>query len=327
MNPIPGNLAPEETQAVLADVLHALEGKEIRLDGWTADNGFTEHGKRRVVRYDLEAQDVRSSHTRRYRWVGKFYDRDEDARRVSAVLERLSAADGRARGSVAVPSVLAYHVPRRLLMLTYEPGEPVSYAIARDTDQILVAVARTLATLHAASIVPPGVISPDSLLRELGPKIENLCAHFPSEETSVRSSFDALRRDAPPLPSHLSFVHGDFGPANLLWRSGYIVVLDFDKCARGDPAADLGNLLGQLFRISIRKPERLRDFASARAKVLETYRRWSPADPGIDERIAWYERATILRKVHSVTFGPTADEDEEEARRREADAFRLLRRE
>ena len=34
-----------------------------------------------------------------------------------------------------------------------------------------------------------------------------------------------------------------FGPANLLWRAGQIVVLDFDKCALGDPAQDLGNLL------------------------------------------------------------------------------------
>ena len=119
-----------------------------------------------------------------------------------------------------------------------------------------------------------------------------------------------LERQAPPLPVAPSFVHGDFGPANLLWSSGQIVVLDFDKCARGDPALDVGNLLAQLRRITVRKPDRLRDFPSARERVLDAYRGWSAPDLGLDKRVAWYERATLLRKVHRMALEPTGHEAE-----------------
>jgi len=129
----------------------------------------------------------------------------------------------------------------------------------------------------------------------------------------------------PFLPSAPAFVHGDFGPANLLWRKGHVVVLDFDKCALGDPAADLGNLFAQLFRTTIKRPEILRDFASARATVLESYSRWSPADSRLDSRVAWYERATLLRKIHGLLFSKSRDQHPEAVRQRQAEAVQLMR--
>src|SRR5437879_13907718 len=81
MNPAE-SLQPDETQAVLTGALRELEGVDARLEGWAADDTFTPFGKRRVVRYELEARLAGTPHVRRYRWLGKFYDRDEDARRV-----------------------------------------------------------------------------------------------------------------------------------------------------------------------------------------------------------------------------------------------------
>src|SRR5438094_908159 len=85
MNPAE-SLQPDETHAVLSGALRELEGVDARLEGWAADDTFTPFGKRRVVRYELEARLAGTPHVRRYRWLGKFYDRDEDARRVGAVL-------------------------------------------------------------------------------------------------------------------------------------------------------------------------------------------------------------------------------------------------
>src|SRR5204862_467702 len=157
--------------------------------------------------------------------------------------------------------------------------------------------------------------------------VRDLCERFPSEASSLESALDALERDAPPFPSAPSFVHGDFGPANLLWRAGHVVVLDFDKCALGDPACDLGNLFAQLFRTTIKRPEILRDFPSARATVLQSYIRWSPIDSDLDSRIAWYERVTLLRKIHGLLFSKSRDPHPEAVRQRQAEAVQLLRME
>src|SRR5205809_1018617 len=81
-----------ETQEVLSAALREVHGPDARLDRWTADARFTEHGKQRVVRYDLQARLAGSREVQHDQWVGKFYDRDEDARRVAAVLGRWPSA-------------------------------------------------------------------------------------------------------------------------------------------------------------------------------------------------------------------------------------------
>jgi len=312
-----------ETGDVLRAALRALHGGDARLEGWTTNDAFTQYGKRRVVRYDLEAR-VGGGAPRHYEWLGKFYERDEDARRVAGVLRQLAAALGRVPGGPAVPGAVAYHAPRRLLLLTYEPGEPVAAAIAHATDAVLAALGRTLAALHAAPVALDVGISPVTVLADLRPRVEELCGRFPDDAAALQRTLVELERATPPPPPAACFVHGDFGPANLLWRVGQMVVLDFDKCTRGDPAADLGNLLAQLFRMSVRKPDRLRDFAAARAGVLETYQRWSPPDPGLEARVAWYERATLLRKIHRLAFNTTRHPGPEGSRQRQAEAARLL---
>src|SRR5439155_1647907 len=70
------------TQRVLSAALAGLHGGAARLERWSVNDGFTAYGKRRVVRYELEAT-VRKGTSRRYEWLGKFYDEDRDARRVA----------------------------------------------------------------------------------------------------------------------------------------------------------------------------------------------------------------------------------------------------
>src|SRR6267143_6830563 len=101
-----------ETPAVLSAVLRQLHGPDARLEGWTADFRFTEHGKQRVVRYDLQARLAGAAEVQRDQWVGKFYDRDQDARMVAAVLQALAIGDCGARGGFSVPRVVTYDDPR-----------------------------------------------------------------------------------------------------------------------------------------------------------------------------------------------------------------------
>src|SRR5438093_1571925 len=212
---------PEATQALLTGALRELEGIDTRLETWTADDHFTQFGKRRVIRYDLEARLAAAPNVRRYHWLGKFYDRDEDARRVASVLRELASFDGHAQSGLAFPSVLAYHAPRRLLLLTYESGESMTTAMAQDTEAILAAIGRALATLHSLPIAPTRILSPDA--------------------------------------------------------------------------------------------------------VLGSYARWSPADSRLESRVAWYERATLLRKIHGLLFSKSRDQHPEAVRQRQAEAVQLMR--
>jgi len=314
-----------ETQAVLSAALRDVHGPDARLAGWTADFRFTEHGKQRVVRYDLQARLADAPEVQHDQWVGKFYDRDEDARKVAAVLQALAIGDCGARGGLKVPRVVAYHESRHQLLLTYERGEPVSSAIAHDTGAVLAAMGRALAALHGARIPLDAMTTPATVLAELQPRVEDLCARLPGQTTAIRRIWNQLEAQAPPMPVTPCFVHGDFGPANLLWSVGRIVVLDFDKCTRGDPALDLGNLLTQLRRMTVRKPDRLQDFPAARARVLGAYQAWSAPDPALDQRIAWYERATLLRKIHGLLCKTARHQEPDGVGQRHAEASRLLR--
>ena len=322
MNPIT-TLEPEDTWAVLRGVLREVCGTDANLERLTSDAQFTEHGKQRVVRYDLEARVAELPYIQRYQWVGKYYERGDDALRVAAVLRGIGASEGSRGTGLTVPTVLAYHAPLHLLLLTYESGEPVSSAIARDTGAILAAMGGALATLHAMPVYTPTITSPETLLADLRPRLEDLSAWRPCEAPSLRRAFAQIINEAPRLPLHLSFVHGDFGPANLLWRGGEIVVLDFDKCARGDPALDLGNLLVQLRRITIRKPWKLRDFGSVRPALLDAYRRLCTSEHSWENRVAWYERAILLRKVHRL-LREDRNKDPDGSVERNAEADQLM---
>jgi aminoglycoside phosphotransferase (APT) family kinase protein len=257
--------------------------------------------------------------------VGKFYDRAEDAERAGTILRALARTHSRADFWIVTPRLVACDPRRGLVLMTYEAGDSLTSAVAQYGSVVLSAVGRALATLHATDIAVDGTTSAAAVLAELGPKVAGLCAQFPDQAVSLRSMLVELERGMPPLPAPVSFLHGDFGPAQLLWQTGRIVVLDFDRCTRGDPALDLGNLLTQLYRISLRKPETLPvAFPSARSAILDAYQRSAPPDPSLGRRVAWYEQVALLRKIHGLTFDRTRHPEADAIQRRRAEAINLL---
>ncbi|HEY3221537.1 MAG TPA: aminoglycoside phosphotransferase family protein [Gemmatimonadales bacterium] len=282
------------------------------LAAWSA-HPLTERAHNRVVQYDLLAADGTE-----LRCVGKFYEHEESAVRAARVLRALSAA-----GGVVSPRALAYDAWRRLLLVTHEAGEPLTPALGADDGPVASAVARALAALHA---IPPTVIA-DRVIRaatvwnELRFRVAELQTSLPGSTGPLRGRLAELRRDLPFDPPVLSFVHGDFGPANLLWNGRDVVVLDFDRCALGDPALDLGTLFTQLRRSALRAPARVPNFAALRERVLDAYGR---ADPELDRRVAWYEGAVLIRKIHRLALDTTRHTRPDRIRQRRAEAVRLL---
>jgi len=322
MNPPPTSLSAVDVGGALAAALRAVHGADGTVEIWSA-HPLSKRGKHRVVRYDVQGRMPGDAEVH-HQWVGKFYERDEDACGVVRILRELAASGCGARGGFVVPSVLAYHAAQRLLLLSHEAGESVVKAIGAEGAHVLAAMGRALAALHAAPVTPVGTTGPAGVLADLQGRIAELRSRFRAEAASLQDWRVQLEREAPPPPTTLSFLHGDLGLVQLRWRAGTIVVLDFDDCTRGDPALDLGNLLTQLRRLTLRKPGKLPDFAAARTTILDAYRCWSPDDPGLLERVAWYEQIALLRKIHSLTFDRTRHPEAEAIRQRQAEAIHLL---
>ena len=322
MNPALVSPTRDDEQDVLSAALRQVHGPGVWLEGWSAQP-LAKHGKQRVVRYDLHARAVHGGELLSLQWVGKFYEDDGAARRVAAVLRELAGSDCGPRGEMKVPRVLGYDAPRRLLLLTYEAGESVVSAIAHQRGPVVPAIGRALAALHGTPVSLEAITCPADVLDDLRPRVTELCARFPGQAGALRAALTRLERDAPPQPAAPSFLHGDFGTANLLWRPGRLVVLDFDRCTRGDPALDLGYLLTQLRRVTLRKPGKLPEFASLSSAILEAYQRWSPPDATLASRVAWYEQATLVGKIHVLTFDLARHP--EAGAERQVEAVELLR--
>ena len=321
----PVTLESQDVAAALRTTLQDVSGPAARLGSWTATL-VTTHGRRRVVRYGLEAHLPGHSDPQRLDWVGKFYDGDVEARRVADILVSLAGSEGSRRGAFVVPTLLGYHAPRYLVLMTYETGEPVTPAIARAGGVVLDAIGRALAALHAASppVALPAVTTPAVVLEHVRPRVTAMGERVPEAGGVVQGAFGRLEGAAPVAPRAAAFLHGDFGPAQLLWRGDRVVIFDFDRATRGDPALDLGNLLTQLHRSALRKPGRLGDFATLRATLIDAYQRHAGRDPGLADRVGWYELATMLRKIYSLFFDTTRHPEPAALERRRAEAVRLL---
>ncbi len=323
MNAPPTTLSAADIGVALAAALRAVHGAGGVVETWS-EHPLSKRGKHRVVRYDVQARVACGADVQHYQWVGKFYERDEDACGVATTLREVAASGCGARGGFAVPSVIAYHAPRRLLLLSHESGESIVKAIAADGAPVLAAMGRALAALHAAPVMPATVTGPAAVLADLQRGIVELCSRFPADAASLQRWRVRLEREVAPPPTTSSFLHGDLGLVQLRWQAGTIVFLDFDDCTLGDPALDLGNLLTQLRRLTLRKPGKLPDFGTARTTILDAYQRSSPGDPGLAQRVAWYEQIALARKIHSLTFDQTRHPEAEAIRERHGEAIHLL---
>ncbi|HXG96069.1 MAG TPA: aminoglycoside phosphotransferase family protein [Gemmatimonadales bacterium] len=322
MNAPPTTVSAADIGLALAAALRAVHGADGTVETWSA-HPLSKRGKHRVVRYDVQARAAGGAEVH-YQWVGKFYERDEDACGVATTLRELTASGWGARGGFVVPSVLAYHAAQHLLLLSHEAGESVVKAIAADGAPVLAAIGRALAVLHVAPVMPATVTAPAAVLADLQRRILELCGRFPAEAASLQRWRVRLEREAAPPPPTSSFLHGDLGLVQLRWQAGTIVFLDFDDCTLGDPALDLGNLLTQLRRLTLRKPGKLPDFDTARTTILDAYQCSSPSDPGLAKRVAWYEQVALARKIHSLTFDQTRHPEAEAIRARQGEAIHLL---
>jgi len=323
LRPIKRAVNPDDERAVLTAALRDIYGPTAVLDRCAADP-LTKRGRHHVVRYDVRARVPGSPEIREHVWVGKFYEREDDGQTIAAVLKRLANAHPVNGNCLIVPRVLSYQPAMRMLLQTFEPGESVVAAMGRHDGAVVSAIGRALATLHRTDVGLDTTTQAGEVVGRLRRKVAELVIRFPTQAPMLQHTLAALENQVPAMPATPRFLHGDLGAAQMRWNAGRIVMLDFDNCSRGDPALDLGTLLAQLRRLVLRKPGKIPDFAVARVGLLAAYESAMPEDPGLAQRVAWYEMIALLRKIHFLAFDMTRHADPEVVEQRHAEAVRLM---
>jgi Phosphotransferase enzyme family len=107
-------------------------------------------------------------------------------------------------------------------------------------------------------------------------------------------------RSAPPAP--LRPIHRDFNGDNVLADGGRIAFLDFEDCAMGDPADDVGSNWAQLAWHVLKAGARRAAADAGRRAFLEGYLR--DAEPGIPDRLPLYGALHCFLYAHQCLRHP-----------------------
>lgn len=298
----------DEMRATLTDAVRGHFGAGARLERWD-ERVLAERRGRRVLRYDLDmrAAEDQAGGAQHVTWVGKFYPAEpETPGRVARVLAALAAAGFSERSGMTLPRVVGYAPAHHLLLLTYVPGEQVLRLRAlslfdRDYATMLERIARGLAALHSMGVTTDRVKTTAGIVAGLRRRADDLCAEFPAEAARIRRIFAQIEQTTPPDLARPALLHGDFGGSQLVWDGGRLGLIDFDKCALGDPALDLANFVVQLRRRALLDVPDAPPVETLRTLLLDAYRRHSAdaeALAGLAERVTWHELAVLLKKAH-----------------------------
>jgi hypothetical protein len=208
---------------------------------------------------------------------------------------RANAVALESRGPLRLAARLGRSERRRLVAFEWLPGRSLSEALADPTLGAAAGatVGAALAELHGQE--PAGLAQ---LTREqeaatlvaLAPEIGFVCPELAERARGLAERLaDVLVRE-PPVNGP---THGDFSADQVLLDGDTAAILDLDRAARGDPAADLGLFIAHLERDALRgrlAPGRVEPLRDA---LLDGYRADSHTLP--PGRVELYTAVGLLR--------------------------------
>lgn len=157
-----------------------------------------------------------------------------------------NAFDG--RGKLHVPRLLGFSDHHHLLAFEWLPGRTLEGALMAEppgTDVVAVAGA-ALAVLHDQNpwrLAPRDRRKDEVALRDTAQVIRYLCPDRGEFASGLAHHLAERLHEQAPVPRAL---HGNFQARHVLLADDGIALLDFDRAARGNPAADIGSFLANL---------------------------------------------------------------------------------
>jgi len=287
---LPRALEPREVASLLsedgAEVKRSPELPKIEVLRYA-------HHSRCVLRYILEV----SGSGAPQEVIGKVHRSGALTAQVAqtqSVLQPQGAAYG-----LIIPKPLRVVEEWGLLLMECVPGATLKAVVERTSapqqfKEVISLAAAALASLHRLRFEGQKVRSLQSRLKKLHRQaaLLHLVAPLLAQEA------EALLQQIAQLGAHSPevapcFLHGDFGPGQLLLEKDQMAIVDFDTVSRGDPAMDVGHFMARLHRLAVssRAGDEFRQLATY---FLSEYQARSPENR-IAERIHLFLSAALVR--------------------------------
>ena len=235
---------------------------------------LAEGSTRRVVRYAAapDAGDAAGPVV-----IAKFYQNDVGARTAHAMDALSAALDRSPSPALCIPRLLGYDRERKMLLQEPAPGVRLDALLeGPDVRKALYAVGAALSALHGLD----AAVGPARRLRGhvgdlIRPHPRRLAQELPGLSPRLDRIFAALfTAEARFLPGREVAIHRDVHPRQMFLDGRRMCLIDWDLCARGDAALDVGNFVAWL-RARLQMEDEAIDCvlhgyaASGRIEVLE----------------------------------------------------------
>ncbi|MDP8955758.1 MAG: aminoglycoside phosphotransferase family protein [Actinomycetota bacterium] len=192
-------------------------------------------------------------------------------RRYRDVHELLSSTPG----APLVPPLIDYRPEEGVLVLGDVPGRALREFVLEGgarADSAIEAAARAVAQVHA---IPGSRLDAPPLRPPMTPAEYAALAgkHNPDAAAAYRMAAEEVSRAVRNAKTTADrVVHGDLHDGNVLLEGDRPAILDLDLVHRGDPAEDVGNMMGHLFLRTLQRGETAQEGRRAGELFLESYR-------------------------------------------------------
>jgi thiamine kinase-like enzyme len=179
---------------------------------------------------------------------GKIFP-DERGRDVYGLTEELWKVSEKNPGFFKIPRPLSYDEKMNIVWEKGVHGVRLLECFnSWSCRNLLQAIAKGLAGLHAASAPTVNHISVDSHVEETRKKVSKLSKAFPKLRAALRNVEQIIRNRAATLtPAAETLIHGDFQIQRLALSGDRIAIVDLDSLSYGDPLQDVANFVVDLY--------------------------------------------------------------------------------
>lgn len=255
-----------------------------------------------VTRLVAECSAVRLGGGVAGRFIVKCFSDDSGEQTFSVMRGVEEAILARPDAVLRVPRALWYDPLRRCLIQERVEATPVAAAGANHLPRAMRAVGEALAELHALPVQFGASRTFDDHLHDLfDPHPDVLCVRLPGCADRVGSILAECRRQAE-WGEAGALLHRDFHLRQLFRDPAHVWVIDWDLCACGDPALDVGN-----FVMTLGLGRYTGDGAAATRAFLAGYA--LKGDLDVFRRVPAYVALSYLRRAcKSIRLGGAEEE-------------------
>lgn len=206
------------------------------------------------------------------------------------VIHRLATTLRASNFGAYVPAPLGSLADGRLFVERAVPGKSLLEATLGGTADAR-AIVGTLSVLYALDGDGATGPSPAELVVGAEASVGDLTAALPDETARARRLLSGLENNMPPTRAE-SLIHGDLHPQQFIEGPHGLVLVDFERMAKGDPVQDLGNFLANLEALALATPDARASLHALRSALV---REWTRVLGAPDPKcLAFYETLAMI---------------------------------